>query len=420
MHRVRGRRARPAGQRRARRWSLLVPLALALALTTSAGCGGDERRCGGGSWQPGALEIHHFAIGQADATLLVGPGGETLLVDLGETAPERSAGAERVGAAIERVLGCRRLDQALITHFHLDHAGAVGQGGLWHLVERQGFHVGRLLHRDAAGFRGEAGDTLAGWRGYLAQLAGAPGRRPRPVLVAEGVPLSLGPAVAARVVAVDGAGVLHPGDFSGAPAPPSENDYSVALALRFGRLDYFVGGDLSGEHLALRGGPSYHDVETAVAARVGDVDVYRVDHHGSAHASNPTLLGQLDPRVAIVSAGRGNPHGHPHAETMDRLLQRSAVYVTEAAGSAAAGGRAARVAGDVVVRTRDGLAYTVAGDAFLAEDPPRADGDGDGYFREVDPDDRDPAARPRPFGGCDPAFQRCPPAPGAGAPPAFP
>jgi hypothetical protein len=55
----------------------------------------------------------------------------------------------------------------------------------------------------------------------------------------------------------------------------------------------------------------------------------------------------------------------------------------------------------------------VAGDRFSADDPPRADADGDGYFREVDPDDGDARAWPRPFGGCDPLFQSCPAVSGA-------
>jgi hypothetical protein len=37
----------------------------------------------------------------------------------------------------------------------------------------------------------------------------------------------------------------------------------------------------------------------------------------------------------------------------------------------------------------------------------RIDGDGDGYFQQVDPDDHRPSVRPAPFGGCDPAFQEC-------------
>jgi hypothetical protein len=194
------------------------------------------------------------------------------------------------------------------------------------------------------------------------------------------------------VVAADGHGVLRPGDFREDRAPPNENDYSVAALLRFGAFDYFIGGDLSGEWSASPFGYAYHDVETAVARWLPDVDVYRVDHHGSDHSSNPTLLAQLSPEVSIVSAGEGNPFGHPRPETVARLKEIGVLYLTQQ--------------GSVVVRT-DGRTYTVAGDSFAARDPARIDADGDGYFREADPDDRSARVGPAPRGGCDPIYEEC-------------
>lgn len=103
---------------------------------------------GGGSWTPGNLEIHHINIGQGDATLVVGPTGKSLLLDAGESYWNSSADAQTIGPYIENVLGSKSLDYVLISHFHLDHIGYVGYGGLWHLIEQQGFTVGKMIHRD--------------------------------------------------------------------------------------------------------------------------------------------------------------------------------------------------------------------------------------------------------------------------------
>jgi beta-lactamase superfamily II metal-dependent hydrolase len=382
------------------RWVLALGPLLALTGT----CAQPDEACGSGSWRPGTLEIHHFELGQADSTLIVAPTGHSLLVDAGESAVHSGAGATKVGKRVREILGCRDIGQVVLTHFHVDHAGAVGTGGLWHLVHRQGFRVGTTWHRDLWGFGGAGGAQLARWREHLRS---AEGSALNPRVVTGGSQLDLGPQLELRVVAADGAGALRSGDFVGQAAPPSENDYSVALRLRYGRLDYFLGGDLSGAHLVGAAGAfSYHDVETRVAPAVGDVDVYRVNHHGSAHSSNATFLGQLDPAVSIVSVGADNPHGHPHPGTLQRLLSRGAVYLTGRGDRATQLG-AARVAGDVAVVSADGLAFTVAGDPFQASDPMRIDGDGDGYFQQVDPDDHRPSVRPAPFGGCDPAFQEC-------------
>jgi beta-lactamase superfamily II metal-dependent hydrolase len=410
-----------------RRWPARVRTLLVLATGAASGCGspggpaadstggagsGEDRAwghgtgeaCGSGTWRPGALEIHHLALGQGEATLVVAPTGRTLLVDAGEGGWDATEGARALGAYLEKVLGCRRIDHVLLTHFHLDHVGSVGAGGLWHLVNVQGFSVGKTLHRDLGAFVGQTSRTLLGWRGYLAGRGRA---LLRPEIAAQGLgQVDLGPGVAFRVVAVDGAGVLRRGDFSGAAQPPNENDYSVAAVLRFGSFDYFIGGDLSGRLHEGERGYRYHDVETRAARVVGDVDVYRVNHHGSDHSSNSTFLAQLDPQVSIVSVGEGNGHGHPRSRTLSRLLATSVVYLTSR-GDLRSVPAGVRVAGPVVVRTTDGRHYTVNGDPYLATDPARVDDDGDGYFVEADPDDRAPDVLPAPNGGCDPVHQIC-------------
>jgi len=362
--------------------------------------------CGSGSWQPGWLEIHHINAGEAVSTLIVGPAGRSLLVDAGEAAWDSDDGAKTVGAYVRGVLGCARLDYVVLSHFHIDHVGYPGRGGVWHLVREQGFTVGKLLHRDLFRYAGASGDTLETWRTYL-QSNEARALNPEIATVDPGQ-VQLGGGVAFAFVVVDSNGTLAAGDFASDLSPPDENDYSIAVLLRLGRLDYFAAGDMSGQTLVSQsGGYSYHDIETPSAAQVKDVDVYRVSHHGSSHASNSTLLAELQPRVSIVQVGDGNPNGHPAQSTVDRLLASSVLYLTEH-GAPGTNLRTGKVVGHVVVRTATGLDYTVNGDPFVASDPPRKDGDGDGYFIEADPDDASAARVPAPNGGCDASYEACP------------
>jgi competence protein ComEC len=362
--------------------------------------------CGTGSWQPGWLEIHHIDAGEAVSTFIVSPTGQTMLIDAGESAWDSDDGAKTVGAYIRSVLGCTRLDYVLLSHFHLDHVGFPGHGGLWHLVHEQGFAVGKLIHRDLVRFAGTGGKTFEAWRSYL-QSDDARSLNPEIALLGTGQ-VQLGAGITFAFVAVDGNGALPARDLSADPAPPDENDYSIAALLRMGKLDYFTAGDLSGETLvSLPGGYSYHDMETSTAPRVKDVDVYRVSHHGSSHASNATLLAEMQPRVSIIQVANGNAYGHPTQSTVDRLLTTSALYLTEH-GDTGTNLRTGKVVGHVVLRTSTGIDYTINGDYFVATDPARVDRDGDGYFVEADPDDNSTTAVPAQNGGCDVAYEACP------------
>jgi competence protein ComEC len=51
-------------------------------------------------------------------------------------------------------------------------------------------------------------------------------------------------------------------------------------------------------------------------------DVLLVPHHGSRTSTGAALLAAVAPRLALVSAGRSNPFGHPHREVIDRLRSR--------------------------------------------------------------------------------------------------
>jgi hypothetical protein len=140
---------------------------------------------------------------------------------------------------------------------------------------------------------------------------------------------------------------------------------------------------------------------------VKDVDVYRVSHHGSSHASNSTLLAEMQPRVAIIQVADANTYGHPAQSTVDRLIATSALYLTEH-GDPSTNLRTGKVVGHVVLRTSTGIDYAINGDHFVASDPVRVDSDGDGYFVEADPDDNSTASVPAPNGGCEATYETCP------------
>jgi competence protein ComEC len=103
------------------------------------------------------------------------------------------------------------------------------------------------------------------------------------------------------------------------------NDVSIVLL-----------GEVAGRRFLLTGDVE-DDVDPILATReLPSVDILKVAHHGSATASTPAFLDRVQPRIAIVSSGAGNPYGHPAHSTIDRLQATGArVWRTDKDGSVA-------------------------------------------------------------------------------------
>src|SRR5262245_9714833 len=68
------------------------------------------------------LDIHWIDTEGGAATLIVSPGGESLLIDTGY--PDADRDAKRILAAAQKA-GISKIDHVLISHFHNDHVGGL-------------------------------------------------------------------------------------------------------------------------------------------------------------------------------------------------------------------------------------------------------------------------------------------------------
>jgi beta-lactamase superfamily II metal-dependent hydrolase len=99
------------------------------------------------------------------------------------------------------------------------------------------------------------------------------------------------------------------------PDPATENDGSLVIR----HAGAVILGDLSaeGEAAYLRASPV--PAEVVVLA-----------HHGSRHSSAAETFEILQPKLAIVSAGRHNSYGHPHPSVIQRLNKRNTPVLSTA------------------------------------------------------------------------------------------
>ena len=72
-----------------------------------------------------SLQIYFIDVEGGQATLVVSPSGESLLIDTGWPGYE-GRDADRIVAAAHQA-GIKQMDYVLITHYHRDHVGGVPQ-----------------------------------------------------------------------------------------------------------------------------------------------------------------------------------------------------------------------------------------------------------------------------------------------------
>ncbi len=68
---------------------------------------------------------------------------------------------------------------------------------------------------------------------------------------------------------------------------------------------------------------SHPTLEEDYMAKVGDIDILKVVHHGTAQGTDVDFLNVVDPEVAIICNGNylGNKHGHPHPSAIGNLIK---------------------------------------------------------------------------------------------------
>jgi competence protein ComEC len=256
---------------RARGLSAAAAAALFLFLAVRPGPSGPDR----------GFSLEALDIGQGDA-LLLRWGRRAVLVDGGGPfdLDARDFGRTRL---LPKLLdrGVTRLDAAILTHPHPDHAL-----GLFAVLEE--LPVGAF-------FRSEGEDEA----GLYHDLDATAARRSVPSAA-----LAAGRAVHWADASLT---VIH----SGGPRWKTDATNNQSLVLLFEREG----------RRALLTGDAGAATESALLAkgRVPQADALKVGHHGSRGSTTPAFLAAVAPRAALLSCGRENRFGHPAPETLATL-----------------------------------------------------------------------------------------------------
>lgn len=234
----------------------------------------------------GELVVHQLNVGQGSSTLVVGPDGETILIDTGDWTDD----GEDVIAYLESQ-GVSRIDYLVTSHPDADHIG--GHAAVIEHFETNGDGVGAVYDPGIA-------SSSATYEEYLDAV--------------EAHNVTLYRTQAGDSIPMSGATAQILAPAEGYLANEDRNENSIVVHLQFGASSFLLPGDgetASEEYLV----ETYGDRLNSTVLAVG--------HHGSQSSTSAAFLEAVSPRVAVISSGYESQYGHPHEAVLERLAARS-------------------------------------------------------------------------------------------------
>jgi len=236
------------------------------------------------------LQIYLVDVEGGNATLLVSPSKETLLIDTGNGGARAARDVGRIMQAVESA-GVKKIDHLITTHWHGDH-----YGGMAELATRIPI-LDFIDHGPSVQANPNTDEFVEGAYQSLVGKARRTVVRPGDVIPLAGVDLT--------VMASGGEGIERPLSGAGGPNPycadfepqaedKGENAQSVGVHFSFGRFRGLHLGDLSVNkefELMCPNNP------------IGTVDLFVVSHHGLPTSNSAALVHAIEPRVALMNNG---------------------------------------------------------------------------------------------------------------------
>jgi competence protein ComEC len=255
------------------RWGVVTAIVL---FGTAVVWSGDDTRL------PTGMELSFLDVGTGSAAVVRFTDGRSILIDAGPCREDWDYG-EKVVLPCLKSYNIDTLDAVIITHDDNDHLGGV-------VAVIDSIPVCAIYGN---GRKGNS-DTYIRYNRTLQAHGIIPQRlhAGQPVPNFEDIPIW----------------ILHP-DTSFLNDHINDNDASVVLQIRVGQVAFLLPGDIESpaEDYILR----YRET-------LGS-DVLLVPHHGSASSSGMPFLEAVMPKIAVISTGKNNPHGHPSPQVLHRL-----------------------------------------------------------------------------------------------------
>lgn len=197
--------------------------------------------------------------------------GKNYLIDCGGDYPKSAA-----DTAAQTLLsqGIRQLDGVILTHYDRDHSGGIRY--LLSRIKTQALYLPDI--EDDTGMR----ELLLGEYSDVATLV-----KSQKEISTANMQMTLFPGEKGK----------------------QENESGICILFQAENCDILLTGDrgISGERALIQ------------SAKLPEIELLVVGHHGAQGSAGYELLSVTKPAAAVISVGKDNRYGHPHASVLERL-----------------------------------------------------------------------------------------------------
>lgn len=230
---------------------------------------------------PKHLKINYLDIGQGDATLVITPQNQKILIDTGP--------AGNLNKTLKKYLSFfdKKIDIFILTHPDSDHIGDIPN--ILKSYKIQKIILPKSIHKKAE------------YKMLINQIQS----KNIPYLFAN----NYTDIIIDNNIVID---FLYPFTQSTIHEQNSFHNASLVFKLIHQNNTFFFSGDAEKkqEKLIIQ---SLQNLQS---------DIYQAGHHGSKSSSTEIFLQAIQPKITIISAGKDNSFGHPHQKIIERLQKK--------------------------------------------------------------------------------------------------
>lgn len=235
----------------------------------------------------GNLKIHYINVGQGDSELIQN-NGQNMLIDTGTNESTSSLVSYLKNQNVSKI------DCLILTHPHEDHIGGADA------VIKQ-FNVQKVYMPKITTNTETFKDVLMAMKD----------KGLKATVPTVGEEFKIGTAACK---------ILSPINVN----KEDLNTYSIVVKLAYGNTKFLFTGDAQ----------SSNELDMINKKFDLSADVLKVGHHGSKTSTLEAFMDKVNPKYAVISCGKNNDYGHPHAETMKELQSKNIkVYRTDENGT---------------------------------------------------------------------------------------